>query len=152
MTDAQFKVIFSTKLVQAYPNIEVNKFTTKMYWDHFKEIPPDKFSEAVKMAIIGSKYFPSVNELIIYLDEVAGILSFEEAYSKIDEVNEEIRRTGSWSSKNYPKIISLMIERSGYIESVNRMSAEEKLRILKKNHTNIAQELRKKNYDVKRLR
>ena len=151
MTDAQFKVIFSTKLVQAFPNTEVNKFTTKLFWDYFKEIPPDKFSDAVHIAIMKSKFFPTVNDLIKCLDEVAGILSFEETYSKIDEVNEEIRKTGSWSSKNYPEIVSIIIERSGHIEGVNRMSADEKHRIIKKNHNNIVQELRKKSYDVKKL-
>ena len=110
MTKEQFKVIFSTKLVQAFPHAEVNKFTTKLYWDQFKEIPADKFSKASDKAIKESKYFPSVAELNEHIDSISGIISFEEAYTAILEIR-DISYSGSWRKSDYPALVGNIIEK-----------------------------------------
>ena len=109
MTKEQFKVIFSTKLVRAFSHIEVDKFKAKLYWEQFKDIPADKFSKASDRAIKESKFFPLVAELNEYIEEISGIISFEEAYSYIDEIIDK-SYSGSWRKSDYPALVGNIID------------------------------------------
>ena len=151
MTKEQFKVIFSTKLVRAFPNAAVNKFTTKLYWDQFKDIPADKFSKASDKAIKESKYFPSVAELNEHIDNISGIISFEEAYTAILEIRDK-SYSGSWKRSDYPALVGDIIDRSGYISSIMKMSADEMLFSIKKRYIDIVQEIKRNEDNVRQLR
>ena len=151
MTKEEFKVIFSTKLVEAYPTIEVNKFTTKLYWDHFKEIPVDKFAEVIHRAVSELSFFPKIGELNKYLDAISGILSFNEAYLLIDEILDK-SYSGSWKSSDYPEIVRDIISKSGGVSSIRQMTAEAKHITIKKRHKEIVQDLRRHDNGIKQLR
>ena len=151
MTKEEFKVIFSTKLVEAYPTIEVNKFTTKLYWDHFKETPVEKFAEAVHRAVSELSFFPKIGELNKYLDAISGILSFDEAYLLIDEILDK-SYSGSWKSSDYPEIVRDIISKSGGVSSIRQMTAEAKHITIKKRHKEIVQDLRRHDNGIKQLR
>ena len=151
MTKEEFRVIFSNKLVGAYPNIEVNTFTTKLYWNHFKEITAEKFTEAVHRAVSELSFFPKIGELNKYLDAISGILSFDEAYLLIDEILDK-SYSGSWKSSDYPEIVRDIISKSGGVSSIRQMTAETKHITIKKRHKEIVQDLRRHDNGIKQLR
>ena len=101
MNKEEFKQQFML-LSAAYPHSEVNKFSTKMYWNMFKEVPVVHFKGALEMAISESDFFPSVAKIRKYLDKTTGKLSFEEVYGLIEEIKKKCGRGDSWSSKEYP--------------------------------------------------
>ena len=144
MTKEEFKVIFSTKLVEAYPTIEVNKFTTKLYWDHFKEIPVEKFAEVIHRAVSELSFFPKIGELNKYLDAILGILSFDEVYLLIDEILNK-SYSGSWKSSDYPEIVVSTIKKIGGVSSIRQMSAEAKHIAMRKTYKEIAHDLKRQN-------
>ena len=144
MTKEEFKVIFSTKLVEAYPTIEVNKFTTKLYWDHFKEIPAEKFAEVIHRAVSELSFFPKIGELNKYLDAILGILSFDEVYLLIDEILNK-SYSGSWKSSDYPEIVVSTIKKIGGVSSIRQMSAEAKHIAMRKTYKDIAHDLKRQN-------
>ena len=144
MTKEEFKVIFSTKLVEAHPTIEVNKFTTKLYWDHFKETPVEKFAEAVHRAVSELSFFPKIGELNKYLDAILGILSFDEVYLLIDEILNK-SYSGSWKSSDYPEIVVSTIKKIGGVSSIRQMSAEAKHIAMRKTYKDIAHDLKRQN-------
>ena len=151
MTKEEFKVIFSTKLVEAYPTIEVNTFTTKLYWDHFKETPVEKFAEAIHRAVSELSFFPKIGELNKYLEAISGILSFDEVYLKIEEILDK-SYSGSWKSSDYPEIVVSTIKKIGGVSNIRQMAAESKHILIKKTYKEIAQDLRRGNNGTKRLR
>ncbi len=141
MTKEQFQTIFATKLVVAFPAVEINKFTTKLYWDHFKETPVDKFIMAVDTAVAEEEYFPTVSALRKYLKQnIKGLISFEETYCIIKEIMEKAYKS-SWSSKDYPISVVRIIEKCGHISGLAQLSSEELLRTLKKQHRDIEKEM-----------
>ena len=151
MTKEEFRVIFSNELVGAYPNIEVNTFTTKLYWNHFKEITAEKFTEAAHRAVSEDSFFPSVGSLNKHLNDISGILSFEEVHVLIDEVMDK-SYSGSWKSSDYPEIVRDIISKSGGVSSIRQMTAETKHITIKKRHKEIAQDLRRQDNGIKQLR
>ena len=151
MTKEEFKVIFSTKLVEAHPTIEVNKFTTKLYWDHFKETPVEKFAKAVHRAVSELSFFPKIGELNKYLDAISGILSFDEVYLKIEEILDK-SYSGSWKSSDYPEIVVSTIKKIGGVSNIRQMAAESKHIMIKKTYKEIAQDLRRHDNGIKQLR
>jgi hypothetical protein len=111
-------------LSAAYPHSEVNHFSTKMYWNMFKEVPVENFKGALEMAVSESDFFPSVAKLRKYLDKTTGKLSVEEVFGIIDEIKKKCGRGDSWSSKEYPKIIGDIISECGHISSIMSMPAD----------------------------
>ena len=151
MTKEQFKVIFSTKLVRAFSHIEVDKFKAKLYWEQFKDIPADKFSKASDRAIKESKFFPLVAELNEYIEEISGIISFEEAYSYIVEIIDK-SYSGSWRKSDYPALVGNIIDKCGSIFSIRQMTSEEMHITTKKRYNDIVQEIKRNDGDVRKLR
>ena len=143
MTDNQFKVIFVKKLGTAFPHEELSQDRIKLYWDHFKECSPEKFSEAVNLSIKGNKFFPKVSELYTYIDNATGILSFDETYLAINEIIRQVHKNGSYSSKDQAEIVNKVIDRAGYLGNIMAMSGEDKDRILRKIYKDVQYELRK---------
>ena len=88
MTKEEFKQQFML-LSAAYPHSEVNQFSTKMYWNMFKEVPVEHFKSALEMAVAESDFFPSVAKIRKYLDKTTGKLSFEEVYGMIEEIKKK---------------------------------------------------------------
>ena len=151
MTKEEFKVIFSTKIVEAFPSIEVNKFTTKLYWDHFKEIPVDKFTEAAHRAVSELSFFPRIGDLNKYLNDISGIISVEEACVLIEEVLEK-SYNGSWKSSDYPKVVGDIIGKCGGVSYMRQMTADTKLITVRKSYNDIVQDLKRKDNGIKQLR
>ena len=123
MNKESFKQQFML-LSAAYPHSEVNHFSTKMYWNMFKEVPVENFKGALEMAVSESDFFPSVAKLRKYLDKTTGKLSVEEVFGIIDEIKKKCGRGDSWSSKEYPKIIGDIISECGHISSIMSMPAD----------------------------
>ena len=86
MTKEEFKQQFML-LSAAYPHNEVNQFSTKMYWNMFKEVPVEHFKSALEMAVSESDFFPSVAKIRKYLDKTTGKLSIEEVYGMIEDIS-----------------------------------------------------------------
>ena len=122
MTKEEFKQQFML-LSAAYPHSEVNNFSTKMYWNMFKDVPVEHFKGALEMAVTESDFFPSVAKIRKYLDKTTGKLSFEEVYGMIEEIKKKCSG-GGWSSKDYPKIIGDIINECGHISSIMSMPAD----------------------------
>ena len=123
MTKEEFKQQFML-LSAAYPHNEVNQFSTKMYWNMFKDVPVEHFKGALEMAVTESDFFPSVAKIRKYLDKTTGKLSVEQVFGIIDEIKKKCGRGDSWSSKEYPKIIGDIISECGHISSIMAMSAD----------------------------
>ena len=122
MTKEEFKQQFML-LSAAYPHNEVNQFSTKMYWNMFKEVPVEHFKNALEMAVSESDFFPSVAKIRKYLDKTTGKLSFEEVYGMIEDIKKKCTK-GGWSSKEYPKIVGDIINECGHISSIMSMAAD----------------------------
>ena len=153
MTKEQFKVIFSTKLVEAYPHIEVNRFKTKLYWDHFREIPGDKFSEAINSAISKESYFPTVATINKYLENIiGGLVPFEEDYCLIKEVMDKTYNNGSWNKSEYPEIVGRIIDSCGYVSGLRQLSSESLIYTVQKKYYDIVRDLKRKENGIKQLR
>ena len=73
MTKEEFKVIFTNKLVGAFPAIEVDKSTAKVYRNHFSEVSADKFVEATHLAVSEHGYFPPIGIINKHLEVISGI-------------------------------------------------------------------------------
>ena len=123
MTKEEFKQQFML-LSAAYPHSEVNHFSTKMYWNMFKDVPVEHFQSALEMAVIESDFFPSVAKIRKYLDKTTGKLSVEQVFGIIDEIKKKCWRGDSWSSKEYPKIIGDIISECGHISSIMSMPSD----------------------------
>ncbi len=123
MTKEEFKQQFML-LSAAYPHSEVNHFSTKMYWNMFKEVPVEHFKSALEMAVSESDFFPSVAKIRKYLDKTTGKLSVEQVFGIIDEIKKKCGRGDSWASKEYPKIIGDIISECGYISSIMSMPSD----------------------------
>ena len=123
MTKEEFKQQFML-LSAAYPHSEVNHFSTKMYWNMFKEVPVEHFKSALDMAVSESDFFPSVAKIRKYLDKTTGKLSVEQVFGIIDEIKKKCGRGDSWASKEYPKIIGDIISECGHISSIMSMPSD----------------------------
>lgn len=123
MTKEEFKQQFML-LSAAYPHSEVNHFSTKMYWNMFKEVPVEHFKSALEMAVSESDFFPSVAKIRKYLDKTTGKLSVEQVFGIIDEIKKKCGRGDSWSSREYPKIIGDIISECGHISSIMSMPSD----------------------------
>ena len=123
MNKEEFKQQFML-LSAAYPHSEVNHFSTKMYWNMFKDVPVEHFKSALEMAVSESDFFPSVAKIRKYLDKTTGKLSVEQVFGIIDEIKKKCGRGDSWSSKEYPKIIGDIISECGHISSIMAMPAD----------------------------
>ena len=151
MTKEEFKIIFSTKLIDAFPHSEAGKHTARLFWDHFKEIPSDKFAMAAHMAVEESKYFPSVSEIREYISNVSGIISFDETYVLIQEIKDKAYN-GSWRRSDYSEIVVKIIDDCGLISRLSRLTSEEELYIVKKKYRDIVQDLKRQDDGIKQLR
>ena len=151
LTKEEFRVIFSNELIGAFPSTEINKFTTKLYWEHFREIPVDKFAEAAHRAVSELSFFPKIGQLNKYLNDIAGVISYDEACVLIEEVLDK-SYNGSWKSSDYPEIVGNIIEKCGGVSYMRQMTADTKLITLKKIYNDIVQDIKKKNNEVKQLR
>ena len=123
MNKEEFKQEFML-LSAAYPHSEVNQFSIKMYWNMFKDVPVEYFRKALQIAISESDFFPSVAKIRKYLDKTTGKISVEEVFGLIDEVKKKCGRGEDWSSKDYPKIVSDIINECGHISSIMAMPAD----------------------------
>ena len=150
MTKEEFRVIFAKELESAFPAIEIDKSTAKVYWNHFSNVPADRFVEAVNRAVGEHGYFPPIGIINKHLEVLSGILSFDETYLLIDEVLDK-SYSGSWNSSNYPEIVSRIIEKSGGVSSIRQMTIEEKHIAIRKKYKEIAQDLKMQNNN-KRLK
>ena len=90
-------MIFAKELVSAFPAIEIDKSTAKVYWNHFSNVPADRFVEAVNRAVGEHGYFPPIGIINKHLEVLSGILSFDETYLLIDEVLDKSYSV-SWNS------------------------------------------------------
>ena len=144
MTKEEFKVIFANKLASAFPAVEVDKSTAKVYWSHFSEVPADKFVEAAYLAVSEHGYFPPIGIINKHLEVISGILSFDEVYLKIEEILDK-SYSGSWKSSDYPEIVVSTIKKCGGVSSIRQMSAEAKHIAMRKTYKEIAHDLKRQN-------
>ena len=151
MTKEEFKIIFAKKLVRAFPAIEVDKSTAKEYWNHFSNVPADKFVEATHLAVSEHGYFPPIGIINKHLEVISGILSFDEVYLKIEEILDK-SYSGSWKSSDYTEIVVNTIKKIGGVSNIRQMAAESKHIMIKKTYKEIAQDLRRHDNGIKQLR
>ena len=151
MTKKEFKIIFSTKLIDAFPHSGADKNTMRLFWDHFKDIPVDKFTEAVYRVVSEESFFPSVGKLNKHLNDISGIISFDEAYVLIQEIKDKTY-SGSWRRSDYPEIVVKIIDDCGLISSISKLSSEEEHYIVKKRYKDIIQDLKRQDDGIKQLR
>ena len=112
MTKEEFKQQFML-LSAAYPHSEVNSFSTKMYWNMFKDVPVEHFKGALEMAISEADFFPSVAKIRKYLDKTTGKLSVEQVFGIIDEIKKKCWNGESRASKNIRRLSVILSENVG---------------------------------------
>ena len=141
MTKEEFRDIYKTISIN-YSHIEINPLLPKLHYKYFKEIPVDKFKEAIIKVIERSEFYPTIATINNYLKEISGIPSLEEVYGHIENIK-KISQRGSWSSKDYPEIVKRIIDECGHITGIEQLSNDEYLSKIRRKYYDIVEDIKK---------